>query len=124
MAGAFLTVLVGSSGPLILVGASGGILGMAGALLADAWRGQTQQDRLMTRSLVQWMALIVVFSLAVPGVSLWGHVGGVVGGLLWGFVRQGLPRLPAVDLTAGLLSIGLMVYALAQAASVFVRYVL
>ena len=78
----------------------------------------------MTRSLVQWMALIVVFSLAVPGVSLWGHVGGVVGGLLWGFVRQGLPRSSNIDLVAGMLSILLMGYALARAASVFVRYVL
>lgn len=122
--GALLTALIGSSRPLILVGASGGILGLAGALLADAWRGQTQQDRLMTRSLVQWMALIVVFSLAVPGVSLWGHVGGVLGGFLWGFARQLLPREGAFDLVAGLLSLGLLAYALAQAATLFVRYVL
>ncbi len=122
--GALLTVLVGSSGPLILVGASGGILGLAGALLADVWRGQSQQDRLMARSLVQWMALIVVFSFAVPGVSLWGHVGGVAGGFLWGFARPLLPRSSTVDLAAGLLSIGLMVYALAQGAGLFVRYVL
>ena len=122
--GALLTVLVGSPGPLILVGASGGILGLAGALLADVWRGQSQQDRLMARSLLQWMVFIVVFSLAVQGVSLWGHVGGVVGGFLWGFARRLLPRSSAVDLGAGLLSIGLMAYALAQGAGLFVRYVL
>ncbi|CAN5901665.1 hypothetical protein BH24DEI2_BH24DEI2_06430 [soil metagenome] len=122
--GALLTVLVGSPDPLILVGASGGILGLAGALLADAWRGQTQQDRAMVRSLVQWMAIIVVFSFAVEGVSLWGHVGGVVGGFLWGFARPLLPPSRAIDIAAGLLSIGLMVYALAQGASLFVKYVL
>ena len=122
--GALLTVLVGSPDPLVLVGASGGILGLAGALLADVWRGQSQQDRLMARSLLQWIALIVVFSLAVQGVSLWGHVGGVVGGFLWGFARRLLPRSSTVDLGAGILSIGLMAYALAQGAGLFVRYVL
>lgn len=121
--GAYLTLLTDPGQPLLLVGASGGILGIAGALLADAWRGGAAQDRLLTRSLLQWMVILMLFSLAVPNVSLWGHVGGVIGGLLWGFIRQGLPKARGIDLAAGLLSLGLLLYALAQAARVFAQYV-
>ena len=122
--GAYLTVLAQGNDQLLLVGASGGVLGIAGALLADAWRGRTPQDRALTRSLVQWMAIIVIFSLAVPNVSLWGHVGGVVGGLLWGFARQGLPSSQSIDRTAGVMSILIMVYVLAQAGLTLVRYII
>lgn len=122
--GAYLTVLAGSSTPLLLVGASGGILGIAGALLADSWRGKGAQDRLLTRSLVQWMIVLVLFSLVIPNVSLWGHVGGVIGGLLWGFTRQGLPKSRRIDLFAGGLSIGLLAYALIQATRLFLEHVL
>ena len=94
------------------VGASGGVLGVGGALLADVLRGRGAGDRLLTRSLLQWIGFIVIFSLAIPNVSLWGHIGGLLGGLLWGFARQGLPKTPRIDLGAGAVSILLLGYAL------------
>lgn len=121
--GAYLTFVVQQgSGPPGVIGASGGVLGVGGALLADVLRGRGARDRMLTRSLLQWIAFIVLFSVALPGVSLWGHVGGLVGGLLWGFVRQGLPRSPRIDLTAGALSVALLAYALFGAASWLTRY--
>ena len=114
--------MVATSGGIPLVGASGGILGIAGALLADAWRSRAPQDARLTRSLLQWMGLIVVFSLAIPNVSLWGHVGGVIGGLLWGFTRQGLGKSRQVDVLAGSVSIALIVYVLARAAIWFMTH--
>lgn len=109
--GAYFSVLA-TPGGIPLVGASGGVLGIAGALLADVFRRQTQQDRALLRSLLQWMAFIVIFSVAIPNVSLWGHVGGVIGGMLWGFVRQGLPKTKQLDYAFGGLSIGLIIYVL------------
>lgn len=121
--GAYLTFIVQEgSGPPGVVGASGGVLGIGGALLADALRGRSARDRLLTRSLVQWIAFIVIFSVAVPGVSLWGHVGGLVGGLLWGFIRQGLPQTPRVDLGVGVVSLVLLGYALFGSVSWLLRY--
>ncbi len=119
--GAYLTAIAQGGTQLLLIGASGGVLGVAGALLADVLRSRKPADRLLLRSLLQWMAIIVIFSVAVPNVSLWGHVGGVVGGLLWGFVRQGLPAGRRIDLFAGGLSIGVMAYALTQAVRVAVQ---
>ena len=120
--GAYLSVVAEGSGPLTLVGASGGVLGVAGALLADVWRSASPQDKLLTRSLLQWVVLIVVFSLAIPGVSLWGHIGGLVGGALWGFIRQGSPETRQFDLIAGGVSVGLMIYAVTEAGLWLARY--
>lgn len=121
--GAYFTVIVQGQEQIVLVGASGGVLGVAGSLLADSWRGRSLQDRYLTRSLVQWMIIISIFGLVIPGVSFWGHTGGIVGGLLWGFLRQGLPQNKRIDLFAGGISIAFIIYALVSAGDVFVRYV-
>jgi len=113
--GGYLTTVAQSGDVVVLVGASGGVLGVAGALLADVLRGRGAADRSLTRSLVQWMGLIALLSVAVPGVSLWGHVGGVIGGLLWGFARQGLPAGPRTSQLAG--GAGLALLAVAAVAT-------
>lgn len=122
--GAYLTLIAQAGDQLVLVGASGGVLGVAGALLADVLRSRSSADRLLTRSLVQWMALIGLLSVAVPMVSLWGHAGGIVGGLLWGFARQGLPREPRVGTWAGAAAIAALTVAAAAAGVVAVGQLL
>jgi membrane associated rhomboid family serine protease len=113
--GAFVTAAVQTGSPLVLVGASGGVLGIAGALLADAWASRTSADRTLATGLLRWMGLIVLMSLAIPNVSLWGHVGGVLGGLLWGFLRQGVGDREALLSFAAAASLALLLVALARA---------
>lgn len=120
--GAYLTIVAQGNDQLVLVGASGGVLGIAGALLADTGRSSLPQDRHLTRALLQWIAIIVLFSLAIPNVSLWGHVGGIIGGLLWGLIRQGLPKNRRIDLFAGGVSLGVMVYAVVRAGQWLMTY--
>ncbi len=80
----FVSGLAGSAGALLLsnpgqltVGASGAIYGILGALLILEW--------LQTGSLAgPAMTLIVLnlaFSFAIPGISIGGHLGGLVGGI-------------------------------------------
>lgn len=114
--GAYLSSVAQAGQSVVLVGASGGILGIAGALLADAMRSQAPADRALMRGLLQWIALIALFSVAVPNVSLWGHAGGVVGGLLWGFLRQGLPAGTRIDKGAGIVSV--LVFGVAAASAI------
>lgn len=109
--GAWATGVLQAGDTVVLVGASGGVLGVAGALLADVLRGRSDADRALTRTLLQWMALITVFSFAVPGVSLWGHVGGVLGGVLYGFARQGLPPTTRISQGAGVAAIAALAVA-------------
>lgn len=119
--GAYLTSVAQAGDVVVLVGASGGVLGVAGALLADVLRSRGSADRALMRSLVQWMGLIALLSVAVPGVSLWGHVGGVVGGLLYGFVRQGIPGGRRISEAAGGIALGLLAIAFVAAAQVAIR---
>ena len=112
--GAYLTSVAQAGETLLLVGASGGVLGVAGALLADVLRSREAHDRALTRSLLQWIVLITLLSLVIPNVSLWGHVGGVVGGLLYGFVRQGLPAWPRAGTVFGLVSVAALAAAVTQ----------
>jgi len=120
--GAYITSIFQASDQLTLVGASGGVLGVGGALLADAWLDPQRRDSRLMNSLLQWVAMIVIFSLAIPNVSLWGHVGGLVGGLLWGLIRQGLPKEQAIDKLAGYTSMGLIAAAVAMAFRWFMQY--
>lgn len=110
-AGALLTTIFQAGQQVILVGASGGILGIAGALLADALMGRSQRDQMLMRSLLQWMAMLLVFSIAIPGVSLWGHAGGALGGFVYGILRSRLPLGRRFAQAAGLLAAGLMLLA-------------
>lgn len=120
--GTYITSIAQSGDILLLVGASGGVLGVGGALLADAWLDKQRQDPRLFRALLQWVVIIVLFSLTIPNVSLWGHVGGLIGGALWGFIRQGLPEEKNIDRLAGIISIVLMIYAVLMAARWFSAY--
>lgn len=89
------SLLGGSLGALVLeydipaVGASGAIFGLLGASVAIpqrlglGWNGF---------GVVPWLGLNLVFTFASPGISRGGHLGGLVAGLLIGYVLA--PRLP------------------------------
>ena len=94
--GAYLTSVAQAGETLVLVGASGGVLGVAGALLADVAGGRGQSIARCSVSCSSGCADRLL-SVAIPNVSLWGHVGGALGGLLWGFARQGLPADRRID---------------------------
>jgi membrane associated rhomboid family serine protease len=97
----FVSGLAGSAGALLLsnplqptVGASGAIYGILGALLILEW--------LQTGSLAgPAMTLIVLnlaFSFAIPGISIGGHLGGLIGGTAatWVLVQTRYARSPVI----------------------------
>ena len=119
--GALLTELLSGGQPLVLVGASGGVLGVAGALLADTLVSRSPADRALSGSLLRWMALIAVISVAIPNVSLWAHAGGVAGGLLWGLLRQRLPASRPLDALFAATALAVLLVALYRALALAVR---
>lgn len=69
----------------LVVGASGGIFGMAGALLVIRWRGDHLADRVVAvspHSLAVMIALCLALGAVVPVIAQAGHIGGLLGGLL------------------------------------------
>jgi rhomboid protease GluP len=74
--------------PSISAGASGALFGLIGLLLGNAWA----QKRYTLDLPIDEMQLIpfVIFNLAIgfinPQINNWAHIGGLVGGILLGYI--------------------------------------
>jgi rhomboid protease GluP len=78
------------------VGASGAVFGLLGAWLAYNLRRRSLS---FGRANVQWVLMLLavnlVFGLVVPRIDWLAHVGGLVAGLLAGFLVEGVGRRAA-----------------------------
>jgi len=85
----FTAALAGSFGALAFtpdaptLGASGAIFGVFGALIMVA---HARRIPLLSSGLVPMLVLNLVFTLTVPGVSIGGHLGGVLAGFATGWL--------------------------------------
>ncbi len=109
---AYLAGLLGGSTAVLAfsfdvdtVGASGAVLGLAGALAAALWaRGVP----LTQTSLFGLFVVNLALPILVPIISFWGHLGGILGGFAAGWLltwlpeRFGQPNNLAVGATAAL----------------------
>jgi membrane associated rhomboid family serine protease len=110
-----VSLAAGSLGVMILapgegaIGASGAIFGLAGALLVI---GQSRGIPMLQSGFGMIILLNLVFTFTIPGISIGGHIGGLIGGAAMGKVivelerrRRGRARefpapLVAISLTA------------------------
>ena len=104
----FTAALAGSFGALILTpnagtaGASGAIFGLMGALFVL----ERQRGMALLQSPIGFLILInLAFTFGVPGISIGGHVGGLIGGGLAGFALSGYGRGHMAYGRLGLLSL-------------------
>jgi membrane associated rhomboid family serine protease len=80
----FVSGLAGSAGGLIqaphipILGASGAIFGILGAMLILEW----QVTGRLAGNAMTWIVINLAISFAIPNVSWGGHVGGLIGGIL------------------------------------------
>jgi membrane associated rhomboid family serine protease len=91
----FTSALAGSFGALILTpnsataGASGAIFGIMGALFVL----ERQRGMALLQSPIGGLILInLIITFGIPGISIGGHVGGLIGGALVGFALSGYGR--------------------------------
>lgn len=115
------SLLAGSMGALVVepdaltVGASGAVFGLMGAAVMASRAANINPFKSGIGSL---LAINVVITFAIPGISKGGHIGGLVGGLILGAIFFELPkRVPAIAehvqlILAGLLSAGFVAGAL------------
>ena len=76
------------------LGASGAVLGMAAALAIALWLRGADLRQTPTFGLV---VLNLALPLVLPGISFWGHAGGVVGGVAMAWILvTGARRSPAL----------------------------
>ena len=80
----FVSGLAGSAGGLLqaphtpILGASGAIFGILGAMLIIEW----QITGRLAGNAMTWILINLVISFAIPNISWGGHVGGLIGGIL------------------------------------------
>jgi membrane associated rhomboid family serine protease len=80
----FVSGLAGSAGALLqtphtpVLGASGAIFGILGAMLVIEW----QVTGSLAGQAMTLIAINLVISFLIPGISWGGHVGGLIGGIL------------------------------------------
>jgi membrane associated rhomboid family serine protease len=107
----FVSLLAGSFGALLVepegltVGASGAIFGLMGAAFVVM---RNRGINPMESGLGVWIGINLLFTFAIPGISIGGHIGGLVGGALAALVmfdlrdRVRMPQLVPVLLAAGI----------------------
>ncbi|MCB0882021.1 MAG: rhomboid family intramembrane serine protease [Thermoleophilia bacterium] len=117
-------VLWGSAGAVLMdpttvtVGASGGVFGLMGALLVVA---RQQGVRELTTSLVFTLAINLVFTFAVPGISIGGHIGGLLGGVVACLLLTRRGQVSSRPSPVGVAAVG-VVAAAAVAAGVYLAH--
>jgi membrane associated rhomboid family serine protease len=109
----FVSLLAGSFGALLFspqiptVGASGACFGILGALIVVShYRGIS----IWQSGLGITLLINIVFSLSVTGISIGGHLGGVVGGAIcgWLIVQVGERRRMPAAAIAGCVVVGVI----------------
>jgi membrane associated rhomboid family serine protease len=99
------------------LGASGAVLGLAGAMFVALWgRGVSPRQSPAFGLVVINLAL----PLLVPGISFWGHFGGVAAGALLAFVTVWLPDKGYTKTASAILSQGLGIIVLLGVACLIV----
>ncbi len=84
-----VAILTGSLGALLLtpdsftVGASGGVFGLMGAAVVVM---RNRGINPMESGLGLWIGLNLLITFTIPGISIGGHIGGLVGGALAAYV--------------------------------------
>jgi membrane associated rhomboid family serine protease len=80
----FVAGLAGSAGAVVqapytpVVGASGAIFGILGAMLILEW----QLTGRLAGNAMTWIIINLIISFAIPNISWGGHIGGLIGGIL------------------------------------------
>jgi len=108
----FVSLLCGSFGALLLspdsltVGASGAVFGLMGAAAVVA---RNRGFSLMESGLGIWIGLNLLITFTIPNISIGGHIGGLVGGVVTAFVLLELPeraRVPDIAASLACVAIG------------------
>ena len=74
-----------------MVGASGAIFGLFGVMIAYGYRRRTGMAEQIRSMYTRWAIYGLVFGLLMPGVDNAAHLGGLAGGLLFGYFISDMP---------------------------------
>jgi rhomboid protease GluP len=64
------------------IGASGAIFGLMGALVYFGYHYRLYLGNVVIGQIAPVIIINLALSIAIPGIDIWGHVGGLIGGIL------------------------------------------
>ena len=73
---------VGMNNDVVAVGASGAIFGLFGALVYFGYSYRGYIGAMVRSQIIPIVIYNLVMGFFIPGIDMWGHVGGLIGGLL------------------------------------------
>ncbi|HEX7534054.1 MAG TPA: rhomboid family intramembrane serine protease, partial [Syntrophales bacterium] len=85
VAGFFVSYLVGIP---FTIGASASICGLIGAILYYGKSRGGFYGEVIYRQAMGWVVGLIIFGLLVPGINNWAHGGGLVSGIMLGFLMR------------------------------------
>ena len=74
------------AGITFTIGASASVCGLVGALLYYGKSRGGIYGRNLYRQIFGWVVFIFIFGLIVPGINNWGHGGGILAGIIFGYL--------------------------------------
>lgn len=74
------------AGVALTIGASASVCGLVGAALYYGKSRGGIYGRNLYRQISIWIILLFVFGLIVPGINNWGHGGGILAGIIFGYL--------------------------------------
>jgi rhomboid protease GluP len=72
--------------PSISIGASAGLMGLIGAMIAYGMTERTSMASAMKSQYIRWAVYIMLFGFIIPGIDNAAHIGGGLGGFAVGFL--------------------------------------
>lgn len=70
----------------ISVGASGAIFGLLGAALVFGYRNKNSIGKEFMKGIIQVIAINIIIGLSIPQIDNFGHIGGLIGGIVISFI--------------------------------------
>jgi len=74
------------------VGASAGLMGLIGAMIALGVRGESRTGAAMRGQYVRWAIYCLLFGVMLPGIDNYAHIGGLAAGFCCAYLA-GTPKL-------------------------------
>ena len=77
---------IAMNGDVVSVGASGAIFGLFGALLYFGYNYRGYIGSIIRSQILPIVMYNLIIGLFIPGIDMWGHVGGLIGGIITSYM--------------------------------------
>ena len=96
-------------GGVPVVGASGAVFGMMGAIVIFGYLSRSVFARMYMAQIGKWAVILILLGFVIPGISNSAHIGGMAGGALMGYLLANFQhRSPLLIGMISLVSVGLV----------------